>query len=200
MNKREFLAVLRKGLAGIPRGDMEERVTFYTEMIDDRLEESLTEEQAVAELGPVENIVAQIMSEIPPARSGKEKAKPGRSLRVWEILLLVLGSPLWLSLLAAALAVALAVYAVIWSAVLCLWALVLCAAVCSVSGILSAVVFCAGGNIPGGIVMLGTGAMCGGLGIFGFFGCKGITKGVWSLTKGIFLWMRSRFVKKEAAQ
>ena len=37
MNKEEFLNELKKGLSGIPENDRNERVTFYSEMIDDRI-------------------------------------------------------------------------------------------------------------------------------------------------------------------
>ena len=47
MNKQEFLSLLRRELSGLPQGDIEERVGFYAEMIDDRMEEGLTEEEAV---------------------------------------------------------------------------------------------------------------------------------------------------------
>ena len=48
MNKQEFLDELRKGLCGLPSEDIEERINFYSEMIDDRMEEGLTEEESVA--------------------------------------------------------------------------------------------------------------------------------------------------------
>ena len=35
MNKQKFLAELRKGLFGLPQDDIEERLTFYSEMLDD---------------------------------------------------------------------------------------------------------------------------------------------------------------------
>lgn len=41
MSKQEFLAELRKALSGLPQGDIEDRLTFYSEMIDDRMEEGL---------------------------------------------------------------------------------------------------------------------------------------------------------------
>ena len=44
MNKQEFLAGLRKGLSGLPQEDIEERLLFYSEMIDDRIEEGMEEE------------------------------------------------------------------------------------------------------------------------------------------------------------
>ena len=51
MTKREFLAQLRKGLSGLPQDDIEERLTFYGEMIEDRKEEGLSEEEAVSAVG-----------------------------------------------------------------------------------------------------------------------------------------------------
>ena len=44
MRKQEFIAVLRKKLSALPRRDAEERIAFYSEMIDDRIEEGLLEE------------------------------------------------------------------------------------------------------------------------------------------------------------
>ena len=45
MRKQEFLAQLRKALSGLPQDEIEERLTFYGEMIDDRMEEGLSEEE-----------------------------------------------------------------------------------------------------------------------------------------------------------
>ena len=38
MTKQKFLARLREGLRGLPEADIEERLTFYGEMLDDRME------------------------------------------------------------------------------------------------------------------------------------------------------------------
>ena len=48
MTKQAFLAALGERLVGLPQKDIEERLTFYSEMIDDRMEEGLSEEEAVA--------------------------------------------------------------------------------------------------------------------------------------------------------
>ena len=101
MNKEAFLAALRNALTGLPQDDVEERLAFYGEMIDDRMEEGMTEEEAVAGLDPVDEIAAQTVADIPLTRLVRETMNPGRRLRAWEIVLLVLGSPIWLSLLIA---------------------------------------------------------------------------------------------------
>ena len=47
MNKEEFLSELRTKLSGLPQEDIEERISFYSEMIDDRMEDGISEEEAV---------------------------------------------------------------------------------------------------------------------------------------------------------
>lgn len=42
MTKQDFLTRLRKGLSGLPQDDIEERLKFYGEMLEDRMEEGLS--------------------------------------------------------------------------------------------------------------------------------------------------------------
>ena len=121
MNKQKFLNSLQKRLSHLPRKEAEERLTFYSEMIDDRMEEGLSEEDAVAAVGTVDEIASQGSEESLGARA-REKASP-KAPRAAEIALLVLGSPIWLSLLIAVFAVALSLYIVLWALTLSLWAL-----------------------------------------------------------------------------
>ena len=64
MNKQEFLAQLRNALSGLPKDDIEERIEFYSEMIEDRIEEGLSEEEAIAAVGTVEEIAGQVIAEV----------------------------------------------------------------------------------------------------------------------------------------
>ena len=94
MTKNEFLNRLRARLSDLPKSEVEERLGFYSEMIDDRIEEGLSEEAAVTEIGNVETVARQIVSEIPMVKILKDKMKPKRRLRAWEIVLLAVGSPI----------------------------------------------------------------------------------------------------------
>ena len=200
MSKQEFLVQLRKGLSGFPQGDIEERVTFYSEMIDDRIEEGITEEKAVAAIGTVDEIVKQVIAETPLAKIAKERIKSKRRSRAGEIVLLVLGSPIWLSLLIAAFAIILAAYIVVWSVVITLWSIEASFAACTLGGIVSATVFSFQGNGFTGLAMLGAGIICAGLSIFMFYGCKAATKGILLLTKKMALGIKALFVGKEAVK
>ncbi len=199
MNKQEFLAELRKGLSALPQSDIEERLSFYNEIIDDRMEEGLSEEAAVSAIGSVDEIAAQIIVNIPHTKLVKEKIKPKKRLKAWEIVLLALGSPIWLSLVIAAFAVILSLYASFWSVIISLWAVFASFAACSIGGVLACVTFTVGGNGASGVAMLAAGVVCAGLSIFMFYGCKAATKGALILTKKMAIWTKNCFIKKEEA-
>ena len=114
MNKSEFLGELEKSLSELPEKDRSRSLDYYGEMIDDRTEEGLSEEEAVQALGSMEDITAQILMDTPLPSLVRAKVKKRRALKAWETVLLVLGSPVWLPLLIAAVAVALSLYAVLW--------------------------------------------------------------------------------------
>lgn len=197
MHKQEFLAELRKGLSGLPQEDIEERLTFYTEMIEDRIEEGLSEEEAVAAVGSVPEIVTQVVAETPLVKIAKERMKPKRELEAWEIVLLVLGSPIWFSLGIAALSVIFSVYITLWSVIVSFWAGFGSLVACALALIAVGIGFALSSFKLSGIAMIGAGLVCAGLSIFLFFGCKASTQGAVWLTKKIALWIKNLFIKKE---
>ncbi len=200
MNKSEFLGALRKGLHGLPQDDIEERLAFYGEMIDDRTEEGLSEEEAVSAVGAVNEIVAQTVADTPLAKIAKERIRPKRRLKAWEIVLIALGSPIWLSLAIAAAAVILSVYVSLWAVIVSLWAVFVSLAVCAVGSVPMCIFFIAGGSGAQGLVTLSAGLVCAGLSIFMFYGCKEVTKGILILTKKFAVCIKNCFMGKETAR
>ncbi len=199
MSKQEFLTRLRKGLSGLPQADIEERIAFYSEMIDDHMEEGLSEEEAVSAAGTVDEIVAQAVAETPLAKIAKERIRSKRRLSAGEIVLLALGSPIWLSLAIAAFAVILSLYISLWAVIVSLWAVFVSLAAGSACGVLSCIIFAIGGNAVSGIAMLAAGIICAGLTVFSFYGCKAATKGILILTKKTAMGIKNCFIKKEEA-
>lgn len=119
----------------MPENDIEERLIFYSEMIEDRIEEGFSEEEeSVAAAGFVDEIIAQTIADIPLSKIAGERIRTKRQLKSWEIALLALGSPIWLSLGIAAAAVFFAVYVSAWSVIASLWAVFGSLAVCAVVG------------------------------------------------------------------
>ena len=200
MTKLQFLLALHDKLSGLPRNDMEERLNFYSEMIEDRMEEGLSEAEAVAAVGSVDEIAAQIMDEIPLTKIVKEKMKCGRRLKAWEITLLAVGSPVWASLLIAGVAVVFSLYVTLWAAIISFWAAWLTTAVCAVVAVAVGFGFCITGHVSIGVAFIAVACVCAGLSIFLFLGCKVASTGILMLTKKMMLAMKRGFAKKEDVQ
>lgn len=69
MNKHEFLDHLERLLKSLPRQERQKMLAYYTEMIDDRMEEGMSEQEAVQDLGDAGMLAEQILS----AQPSKEK-------------------------------------------------------------------------------------------------------------------------------
>ena len=199
MTKIKFLLALHDKLSGLPQDEVEERLNFYSEMIEDRMEEGLSEEESVAAVGSVDEIAAQIAGDIPLTKMVREKIKPKRRLKVWETVLLAVGSPIWLSLLIAAVAVVVSLYASLWSVVISLWAVFVSQVVCALYGVAAGAMLAFGEYALSGLAMIGAGLICGGLSVFLFYGCKAATKGAMALAKAMVRGIKKAFVKKEVA-
>ena len=197
MTKQEFLAELRRGLSGLPQNDIEERLNFYSEMIDDRMEEGLSEQEAVDGIGSVDSVVSQILGDIPLSKLVKEKITPKKQLKAWMIVLIILGAPIWFSLAVAAVSVAFALYFSLWSIIVSLWAVFASLVICVPGGIAAGLVaFVSGGGLAG-IALMGAGLVCAGLSVFAFFGCKALTKGTIALTKKVAVAVKRAFIKNK---
>lgn len=194
MKKQEFLTVLKAKLKGLPQKEMEERLSFYGEMIDDRMEEGLSEENAVLDMGSIDEIANQIIANTPLLNIVKEKITPKRRLRAWQIVLLAIGSPLWLSLMISLFAVILSLYAVIWSVVISVWAVFVSLAVVGVGGVLAGPICAVANDSLMGSLIVGLGFICLGLSIFAFPLCIWMTKGIVWLTKKMAIAIKKCFM------
>lgn len=200
MLKTEFLEQLRAGLAGLPQEDIDGRVAFYSEMIDDRMEEGLSEEEAVAGAGKISDIVTETLNDIPLKKIVKENMAIKRSRSGWEIVLLILGFPLWFPLLIAAVAILFSLYMVLWSLVISLWAIEVSLWACALAGIVIAVFCGIKGKLLPCLAMLGIGLFAAGLSILLFYGCVAATKGMIPLTKKILRGFKKLFIRKERSK
>ena len=116
---------------------------------------------------------------------------------VIAIVLLILGSPIWLSLLISVIACFIAVYAVIWSVVVCFYAVVLTFAALALAGIFGSVPLFAMGNMGLAVIFIGLGLMGAGFMVLFFSGSNWVTKTIVKLSGKFLLWVKTLFVRKE---
>lgn len=177
MTKQEFLKKLKRKLSGLSRQEALERVSFYSEMIDDRIEEGLSESEAILAIGSVDSVASEILESAPK----KERKKRSTA----EITLLILGSPVWISLIIAAFAVVLSLYISLCAVVICIWAVGVSLFICGFVGVFAGIFYAVIGHGTFGLALVGVSLVCLGLSVFVYFGCKAATKGAVKLTKKI---------------
>ena len=128
MNKFEFLLLLREKLSVISQEDAERSVDYYSEIIDDRIEDGLAEEEAVAALGNLDDIVTQILADVAmlsKANTNKSNKQSKKfELKPWMIAAIILGSPVWMSLVVGLVAVGGGIIVSIFSVFVSLYATV----------------------------------------------------------------------------
>ena len=98
MNKIEFLAAVSAKLDGLAPADVREQIGFLSEMIDDRMEEGITEAEAVAAVGAPDEVAARILADLPFA-TVTDLPTPPKKRSVLRTVLLAATSPIWASLL-----------------------------------------------------------------------------------------------------
>ena len=210
MTKEQFLRELQSRLSFLPSSEVAPFLSYYGEMIDDRMEEGMSEADAVAGLGDIGRIVEVIQYEMPVTslvvssvkeKTNQAKAKAESRWPAWGkglvIALLILGAPLWISLLIGALGVLGGMLAALVAIIVAVVAAVLALAVASIAAIVGGclVLF---KEIGTGVALIGAGLIGCGLTILAYLLAVIVIKGVIQLTKLIFRWIKGLFVKKEA--
>ncbi len=197
MTQMRFLLELHERLSVLPEEEIEERLAFYSEMIADRMEEGLSEEEAVAAIGSVDEIVSQIIADTSLVKLVKAKMKLKKKHSAGIIVLLILGFPLWFSLLFAVFSVALSLYITLWAVILSLWAVEISLWAVSLFGIAAGLFVLFGGNFGTALAVVGMAIFAAGLSVFMFYGCTAAVKGSALLTKKIVFAIKKSFVRRE---
>lgn len=193
MNREEFSEELRKKISGLPSEEIEGRVSFYNEIIDDHMEEGMSEEEAVAALGSVDSVADRIMAELPFTQIIGDKVNPRRKNSAGRIVFLVCMFPVWIILFA----LVIALYAVIWALVVSLYVIVIAFAAVALSGLPGSIYMLIQGRKPEALLVFAVGIFMAGLTVATVIGSIAATKGAAKLTKRVMLGVKHIFVKEK---
>ena len=198
MGRDAFIGELRHRMAGLPQQTVERTVEYYSELIADSVEDGMSEEEAVARLESLEEIVANVVKDTPLSQivQTRVQEKKAKGVSGWVIALLILGAPVWLPLLIAALVVLFALFIALWAVVIALWAVVAAVILAALAAMVGGVIELARMHLAQGLVLLGGGLMCLGLCALAFLLMKLITVGTMKLCKWIWTGIKSLFVGK----
>lgn len=191
MTKKIFLKLLRKRLHGISRREVNDRISFYSEMIDDRVEEGLSEAEAIDSIGSVDEVARAVLED---SRTEKRIEMDGASSI--PTVLLICGFPIWLPLLASLYAVLFSLLATYLSVVVSLWASFASFSVGAPAGIIYGIYSIFAGNAAYGGVMIASGLICIGLAVLTFYASLYLTRLIGTVTKALFAWTKILFKRR----
>lgn len=194
MNKAEFLDTLRRALSQLPPEELEKQIAYYEELFADMQEDGLSEQEAATKLGDPTQIAQELLIELPLGTLVKSCVKSAGRLSGLNIVLLVLGFPVWFPLLLSFGAVLLAVLIVLWSLVLSFGVVVLALGIVAVAAPIGLFVKLVSAS-P--LLLIGSALIAGGLCVLGALALKPLCRGMAKLCAAIFKGIKSLFIKKE---
>ncbi len=104
---QDFLIQLKERISHLPASEVARVLSYYSEMIQDRMEDGVSEEVAILSLGKIDDIVATIEEEVPLSAIVKEKvqqqveqkSKMSTERKLLIALLIIVTSPVWIGIL-----------------------------------------------------------------------------------------------------
>ena len=183
MRKNEFINELKSRLRGYPKDVVQNAVNYYSECIDDAVEDGRSESEAVRALGDMDEIVRNTLKDVPLTKLVKERVKTNHKLSGFEILILILGFPLWFPLL------------IVWSVILAF----AITAIALLIGGLGVALTSAGafmtGAVGAGVFTIGGGLACFGASLILLGFVPLLAKGGISIGKWFLLGVKRLFVR-----
>ena len=208
MLKKEFLEELRKRLSALPAEELEERIEFYSEMIDDRIEEGFSEEDAVSAVSSVcdtsETPVGTVAeADMPEQKEGPAEVQceepPYKKYKGWMIVLLLVGAPIWVPIVLSAVSSVFSLYGAVWAVIISVQVCFVALAAAGIGGIAGGAYMVFAGHPAAGLATIWVCLVCLGLSVFVFFAAKFLADGTVSLSKKAVLGIKNCFRKREAA-
>ena len=222
MKINEYLAQLSRYLTSLTEEERERTLDYYREHLADLMEDGMSEEEAVATLPQPFALAGALLSDMrtseesapqatgqadmlsvsapaeatepiptpPPAPPSDAQQKQERNALI--AFLLIISFPLWFSILLTVYFLILSVFITVWTVLISLWSLVVCLFALTLLIPGSVVAFITDGAITG-LLCLGGGLSCLGLGLLSALGMGALTKytakfTAWSM-KLMFGWM-----------
>ena len=194
MTKADFLQLLERALAQLPEEERRANLEYYSELLDDMLEEGMAEAEATAKLGSPSQIAQSILQEVPLGKLVSTRMKPKSGWTPLAIVLAVVGSPVWVPLLLLAAALVLSLFVSIWALGVAAVAVVVGLAVVAapILAIRAAVL-----TLPLGLLLLGGGLVLLGLCVLGGLMAVELCKLLWQLTVWLAHKIKGLFIRKE---
>ncbi len=195
MNKEMFLEALEDRLFQLPDEEKKQQVDYYREVLEDKIEDGMSEEEAVASFGDIDTLADDILQDTPLTTLVKTKVKPKKGWTPAAIVLVVVGSPIWVPIAIAVLAVVISIFAVCWAVIVSIFAAVLSIGIGGIYLIVKGFTL-AGSGFPYILLTIGSGITMAGLCLFAWLGARILVIWMVQFTKWLAREIKGIFIKK----
>ena len=199
MTKSDFLNSIQSRLNGLPEDEIQKSIDYYSEMIDDRIEDGMSEEEAVSEIGSVDEAIKGILDNIPLSKMIKAKAKKERTLKTWQIVLVSVTSPIWAPLLLTFFILIAVFYLVAWVCVIAFFAVDLALFLSGIASFIVGIATLFRFAVAGPLMAISAGLILIGGAVMLFIPLMKLSKQTAKLAKKIVLWIKSWFIRRKTA-
>lgn len=182
MKKQEFIDKLSGLTKDLTASEREKAIQFYTEIIEDKIESGISEEEAVAQLGSPTGAAQKIKTDM-QAKSKKTKK-----------IILISTCVIWVPFLLTMILMVFSIYLVLWTVIITGFCAVLSFACVFLEGILTLFMVIAH-NLPAAVLQLGIALFCGGAAILSYMGMIRLTKLFLHYSAKSFRWMKNYLIK-----
>lgn len=197
MNKQEFINSLINALAGLPQEEIDKSVDFYSEMIDDAVENGESEEEVTSRLGGIDEIAKKIINDTPLSKVVKENVKKS-DMSTGAVILLIVLSPIWFPVAVSLLSAVIAVYASLWTVIASLFSVFAAFALSGIALLVAAPFLIAAAPFKA-MLAFGTALLLMGLSVFLFYLSVICAKLIIKLTVFIGQKIKNALVKRGGA-
>ena len=203
MNKQEFLDKLKSELERQSISNIENMIEFYDEMICDRMEDGMSEEEAVDSLESIDEIVHEaVLDKSVPVlvkervKKSREKAKRNGLEWLW-IVLAIVGFPVWLPIAIALMAVIFTLFVVFWVVIFTLFIILLALGISAVACVFGGFILLFGRlSLPSAIAALGVGCLLAGICVLVWKPCVALVKNSGKLFSDMVSGIKSKIFSK----
>lgn len=168
MTKKEFMDALSWQLKALPKKEKKSSLSYYEEMIGDRMEDGMSEEEAVAAAGTPEEAAEEIfkgLSLIDKARMTISKGGRTRNATKTEKVLFWLSLPILIPLVIAAVSIGFTLFIVSWALFISWCAVVAAFILGGIGAIVLGIADFVRVGIAGRLMLIGAGIACAGVGL-----------------------------------
>lgn len=197
MNKEIFLKELADRLFQLPDEEKQQQLDYYREVIEDKIEDGMSEEEAAASFGDIDKLAEDILQDMPLKTLVKTKVKPQKGWTPAAIILAVIGSPVWLPLAAAAIAIVISIFLVCWAVIVSIFAAVLAIGVSGVYLLIKSIQL-SGMGFAYILLTTGSGIVLAGLTLFAWLGARILVIRLVQFTKWVAREIKGMFIRKGA--